>query len=218
MKKTTILIISIILLSFVIGAYAYQKIEGDQVASHWNAKGEVDDYMSKFWGIFLFPLIMIGVYLLFLVIPKIDPLKNNIKKFRKYYDWFMFIMVLFFFFVFVLTILFNLGYNFNMSFVIMPAIGILFFYIGILMKQLKRNWFIGIRTPWTLSSDRVWSKTHKLGSILFKILGIIIILAMFLPAKYIIWVILVPVLVVVIWLVLYSYLEYQKNKVPPHPK
>jgi len=210
MKKITAAIVLIILLSFIVGICAYQNIQGDIIASHWNSEGNVNGYMSKFWGIFLVPLMSVGLYLLFLLIPRIDPLKKNIQKFRKEYDLFILIFILFLFLVFVLTILTNLGYGFNMVFVIMPAIGLLFFYLGIIMKKLKRNWFIGIRTPWTLSSDIVWDKTHKLGSVLFKIMGVIFFLGILFPPKYLIWFILVPVFIIVIWLFLYSYLEYQK--------
>ncbi len=208
-KKITIAIIVVILLSFVIAIYSYQKIEGDKVASHWNVKGEVDGYMSKFWGVFLFPLMFIGLYILFLLIPKIDPLKNNIQKFRKYYDIFVLAIMLFLFYVFILTILANLGYSFNMTTMLMPTIGLLFFGIGMFMKKLKRNWFIGIRTPWTISNDEVWKKTHLLGAKLFKLLGIIIFLGIFFR-KYLLWFILVPVIISVVWLFAYSYLEYRK--------
>ena len=209
MKKITIAIILIIILSFVIAIYAYQTIDGDKVASHWNAKGEVNGYMSKFLGVFLFPLILIGLYLVFLVIPKIDPLKKNIEKFRKYYDIFILAIMLFMFYVFILTLLFNLGYSFNMKTMLMPTIGLLFFGIGMFMKKLKRNWFIGIRTPWTISNDEVWKKTHLLGAKLFKLLGIIIFLGIFFR-KYLLWFILVPVIISVVWLFAYSYLEYRK--------
>ena len=208
-KITTIAILTLIIFSFVIATYAYQKIEGDKVASHWNAKGEVDGYMPKFLGIFLFPLIFIGLYVLFLVIPKIDPLKKNILQFRKYYDVFILVILLFLFYAFSLTILANLGYSFNMTTMLMPAIGLLFFGMGLFLKKLKRNWFIGIRTPWTISNDEVWKKTHLLGSKLFKLSGVIIFLGIFFQ-KYFLWFILIPVLISVVWLVIYSYLEYRK--------
>ena len=127
MKKITISIIIIILLSILIGAYSYQKIEGDTIASHWDIDGEVNGYMSKFWGVFLFPIMLIGMCILFSIIPKIDPLKKNIKKFKKEYNIFVFSMILFLFYVFILTILANLKYNFNMTTMIMPAMGLLFF-------------------------------------------------------------------------------------------
>ena len=212
MKKTNIAIILIIILSFVVGIYALQNIQADRIATHWNANGEVNGYMSKFWGVILFPLITIGIYLLFLLIPKIDPLKQNIQKFRKHYDLFILIMIIFLSYTYVLTILTNLGHSFNMTTMIMPAIGLLFIFIGIIMNKLKMNWFIGIRTPWTLSNNTVWQKTHKLGSTLFKTLGAIMILAIFAPPKYLVWIILIPTLIIVIWLFAYSYFEFKRIK------
>ena len=213
-KVTTILIILLILVSFVIGVYAYFNIEGDKIASHWDVAGEVNDYMPKFWGIFLFPLILVGVYLLFLFIPKIDPLKKNIEKFRKYYDLFILIMILFFFYVFLLSILANFGYAFNMTILITPPIGVLFIFIGLIMKKLKRNWFIGIRTPWTLSSDKVWEKTHRLGGILFMVSGIIVLAALFFPSKYLLLFMLIPIFILIMVLILYSYFLYRKTEKP----
>lgn len=212
MKKVSIAILIIILLSFIISIYSYQTLEVDKIASHWNVKGEVDDYMGKFWGLFFLPVITVGLYLLFLLIPKIDPLKNNIVKFRKDYDLFIFTFVLFMFYIHVLTIFANFGNNFNMGTMLMPAIGLWFFYLGNIMKKLKRNWFIGVRTPWTLSSDKVWNKTHEFASKIFKVWGILIILTIFIPAKYSIWVILASSVIILICIVLYSYLEFRKEK------
>ncbi|KYK26050.1 hypothetical protein AYK26_01220 [Euryarchaeota archaeon SM23-78] len=210
MRKANIVIIIIILVSFIIALWAYPNVP-DKMASHWNAKGQVDGYMSKFWGLFLMPIISFSLFLLFLVIPVIDPLKANIKKFRKYFDWFIILLFVFFFYIFMLTILWNLGVRYNMNIAMVPALGLLFFYIGILLQKAKRNWFIGIRTPWTLSSDQVWDKTHKLGANLFKIAGVVAIIGIFFP-KYSIWFVLIPVLAFAFYLIVYSYFEYQKEK------
>jgi len=86
----------------------------DEMASHWNFKGEVDDYLPKFWGLFLMPIISLGLFLLFLLIPKIDPLKANIEKFRKYFDGFMVLMMVFLFYIYLLSIIWNLGKRFDM--------------------------------------------------------------------------------------------------------
>ncbi len=99
-----------------------------------------------------------------------------------------------------------------MTLAMIPAMGLLFFYIGILMRKLKRNWFIGIRNPWTLSNDTVWNKTHKLGGTLFKVLGIIMVLGVLVASEYIVCIISVPVFSIVIWLFAYSYLEYKRIK------
>ena len=119
------------------------------------------------------PIIMIVLVLLFLFIPRIDPLKANIKKFEKYYYWFIIVFVLFVMSIQSQVILWNLGVKVNMNLVIAVAIGILFIFISMLLKNSRRNWFIGIRTPWTISSDRVWKKVHDIGSKLFFIDGIL---------------------------------------------
>jgi uncharacterized membrane protein len=209
MRKSEIIIFGIIILSFAIGIYYYPQMP-DKLASQWNAQGNVDGYMSKFWGLFLIPIISAGMLLLFILIPRIDPLKSNIQQFRKYYDGFVVLIIFFIFYLYLLTIFWNLGNTFNMIAFLSPALAILFYYSGILIENAKRNWFIGIRTPWTLSSDKVWDKTHKFGSKLFKIAGVITLSAIFFQ-KFAIFIIVVPVIIVSIYTVVYSYFEYQKE-------
>jgi uncharacterized membrane protein len=209
MRKSEIIISGIIVLSFAISIYYYPQMP-EKVASHWNAEGQVDGYMSKFWGLFLMPVISAGMLLLFILIPRIDPLKSNIQEFRKYYDGFVVLIMVFLFYLHLLTIFWNLGFAFNMIIFLSPAFAILFYYSGILIENAKRNWFIGIRTPWTLSSDKVWDKTHKLGGKLFRIVGILALFAIFFES-YAILVIVVPVIIVSIYTVVYSYFEYQKE-------
>ncbi len=209
MRKSELIIVGIILLSFAVGIYYYPQMP-EKVASHWNAHGQVNGYMSKFWGLFLMPIISVGLLLLFILIPRIDPLKSNIQLFRKYYDGFVVLIIVFLFYLYLLTIFYNSGYTFNMITFLSPAFAILFYYTGILIENAKRNWFIGIRTPWTLSSDKVWDKTHKIGGKLFKIAGILALLAIFFE-RYAILIIVVPVIIVSIYTVVYSYFEYQKE-------
>ena len=209
MKKSYLVIIVLILISFGLGIYLYPQMP-DEMASHWNIKGEADGYMSKFWGLFLMPIILLGLFLLFILIPKIDPLKANIAKFRKYFDGFIVFIIVFLFYIYLLSIAWNLGKRFDMSQMMVPALGILFYYCGILVENAKRNWFIGIRTPWTLSSEKVWEKTHKIGGKLFKVTGLIILLGIFFP-NYAFYFILVPVLLAAFYTITYSYFEYQKE-------
>jgi len=210
MQKATIGILLLIIISFMIGIYYYPQMP-EQMDSHWNASGEANDSMSRFWGIFLMPIILVGMFVLFSIIPLIDPLKNNIKKFRKHFDGFIWFISLFLFYIYILTMLWNLGHNFNMTRFIIPAIGLMFFFAGILIENAKMNWFIGIRTPWTLSSKNVWNKTHKLGGKLFKIAGILAIIGLFFPEEIIIFSI-VPVLIFTVYLFVYSYMKYKKEK------
>jgi len=209
MRKSEIIAIGIVLLSFAIGIYVFPEMP-EKIASHWNAQGEVDGYMSKFWGIFLMPFISVGLFLLFMIIPRIDPRKSNIEKFRKYYDNFILLIFVFLFYIYLLTIFWNMGFRFNMITLLSPAFAILFYYSGVLIENSKMNWFIGIRTPWTLSSEKVWDKTHKMGGKLFKIAGIIAIGGI-LFQNYAIFFIIVPILLAAIYSVVFSYIEYQKE-------
>jgi len=208
MKKINILALAIIIISFAVGFYFYSLMP-ETVASHWNERGEVNGYMPKFWGLFLMPIISLVLFFLFLLIPRIDPLKENIDKFRKYFDRFILLIIMFLFYIYLLTIFWNLGGIFNMTLLMTPPMGILFYYAGVLIENAKRNWFIGIRTPWTLSSDNVWDKTHKLGGKLFKIGGIITVLGVFFP-KYSFYFIF-PIFLISIYLVVYSYSEHKKE-------
>ncbi|MBN2095922.1 SdpI family protein [Candidatus Peregrinibacteria bacterium] len=209
MKKIHIPILIIILFSFCLSAYLYPQMPA-KMASHWNAAGEINGYMTKCWALYLMPLVTTLMYLMFLVIPKIDPLKKNIEKFRVYFDWFILLMVVFLFYIHLLTLAANLGYTFNMTTMMLPAIGALFIYISYLLPRAKRNWFIGIRTPWTLSSDKVWLKTHILGAMLFRIAGALTIASVFFQS-YAIWIVLISALVAGLYPIVYSYFEYQKK-------
>jgi len=196
------------MISFIIGISFYSLLP-DKVASHWNAKGEVDGYMSKFGGLFLMPVISLVLLLLFIIIPKIDPLKHNIEKFRKYFDGFIVLMMLFLFYLYILTILWNIGVRFNFVHLLVPIFSIFFYYCGILIQKAQRNWFIGIRTPWTLSNEQVWNKTHKIGGILFKIAGIISLIGILLP-EYALFFVICPLIIASLFPVIYSYFAYQK--------
>jgi len=202
--------IVIIILSFLVSVYFYPKMP-DRMASHWNIRNEVDGYIPKFWGLLLMPLIGLGMYGLFLILPRIDPLKNNIKKFEKYYHGFIFVMIVFLFYIYLLTIGANIGLEFNMGTFLIPGMSLLFFYIGLMLENSKRNWFVGIRTPWTLQNDKVWEKTHKLGGKLFKISAIIILVGMFLT-RYIFWFIMGSAFLIAIIPIVYSYIIYKKTE------
>lgn len=209
MRKSEIIILGVILLSFVVGIYFYPQMP-ERMASHWNIQGQVDGHMLKFWAVFFIPLILVGVGLFFFAIPRIDPLKANIEKFRKYYDGFIILFFIFMLSIYSQVILWNLGIKISPNVIIPIGLGLLFFYVGILCENTKRNWFIGIRTPWTLSSEIVWEKTHKIGGKLFKIAGLIALVGVFFQS-YVLFFILAPVILVVAYTIVYSYFEYQKE-------
>ncbi len=210
MKPTELACLVVILLSFAASFYFYGQLP-ERFASHWNMQGEVDGYIPRLWGILLLPTIITGLWLLFLAIPRIDPRKKNIEKFRAYYDGFIVLLFVFLLAVHLQTLLWNIGILIPLSMTLPIGIGILFFYIGVLLSHAKRNWFIGIRTPWTLSSDSVWNKTHKAGAKLFKLAGVIALFGAILQ-EYAFLLILVPVIAAAAYATAYSYFEYRKQK------
>ncbi|PIN69175.1 hypothetical protein COV93_06540 [Candidatus Woesearchaeota archaeon CG11_big_fil_rev_8_21_14_0_20_43_8] len=209
MKKTHITVIILIILSFLFAAFIYPQMP-DQMASHWNTKGEVNGYMGKFFGVFLMPIIAVGIYLLMLVIPKIDPLKKNIKRFEGHFDTFILILEIYLIYIYALTLLWNLGYSINIGQFMAPALGILFYFAGVMMQNSKQNYFIGIRTPWTLSSKVVWDKTHKIGAKLFKISGALACFGILFP-DYAVLLVLVPVIGSTLYTLVYSYVEFKRT-------
>jgi uncharacterized membrane protein len=207
-RKAEGVILAIILFSFLVGFYFYPQMPA-RMAFHWNACGEVDGYTSRFLGSFSLPFILVGVGLLSIAIPRIDPLKANIEEFRKYYDRFMVLLLLFLSSIHLQVILWNAGVRLGPNVTFPIGLGVIFFYAGILCENARRNWFVGIRTPWTLSDERVWDKTHKVGGKLFKAAGIAAFLGVFVQ-RYAVLFVLVPVILIAAYTTVYSYLEYRK--------
>jgi len=184
----------------------------DSMASHWNVNDQVDGYMPKFWGVFLLPLITLGMSFLLLAVPLIDPMKANIAQFRPGFNLFIVLMVGFMLYLYGLTLAWNLGYtHFRISGAMLPAIGLLVIFLGFLMRQAKRNFFIGIRTPWTLSSDTVWNETHRVGAVLFMIAGALAFVGGLFGGTIAFWMMFTPIVGSTLFLLVYSYVLYQRE-------
>src|SRR5688572_12616763 len=210
-KVTSIIVLSLIAIAFVVGILLWNQLP-EQMASHWNVNDEVDGYMPKFCGVFLMPLVTLGMFGLFMVIPNLDPHKANIEQFRSTFNLFIVFIVVFMLYIHGLTLAWSLGYtNFKISSAILPSLGLLFILIGYMLKQAKRNFFIGIRTPWTLSSDSVWDKTHQLGSGLFMLSGAFALAGSFFGGMTAFWLLFIPVIGSTIFLVIYSYVLYRNE-------
>ncbi|NJC98995.1 MAG: hypothetical protein C3F07_04315 [Anaerolineales bacterium] len=208
-RTTTILSLVLIVAAVLAGLLLWNRLP-DPMPSHWNAAGEIDGYMSKFWGVFLVPIITIVLVPLFLVIPHIDPLKANIAKFRGVFNWFIVGFVAYMLYVYALTLFAAIGTPFNMTTMLLPVVGLLFIGVGFMMAQAKRNFFIGIRTPWTLSSETVWDETHKLGSKLFMLAGALTIVAAFLGENGV-WLILTAILLAAFAPIIYSFILWRRE-------
>jgi len=210
MRPMRILGLAFVVLAFITAIYVYPQLP-EQMASHWNIEGKVDGYMPKTIGLFFMPILVAIVYALFIYLPKLDPLKANYKSFMNEYDMMIALVIGFFYYVYLLTLAFNVGYSFDMVQFLSPAFGILFYVMGIIVGKAKQNWFVGIRTPWTLSSEKVWEKTHKICGDLFRAAGIVAFLGLAFPK--IMFVASIAILVATsIFGIVYSYIEFGKEK------
>jgi uncharacterized membrane protein len=208
MKKIIqILPLFLIFLSFIVAIFVSPKMP-DLMATHWDINGQVNGYMSKIWGLYFMPVLSLILLLLFRFLPLTDPYKKNFKQFENYYHLFIVIVTVFLVYIYLLTIIWNLNYRFNLVQFMSPGFTLLLFYSGILMEKTHQNWFVGIRTPWTMSNPIVWQKTHIIGSKLFKLSAIIALLAIILP-QYAIYFILAPILITSLSVIIYSYYIYR---------
>lgn len=178
---------------------------------HWGANGEADGFATKINAMILTVGIMVLIYFVIAFVPRIDPRKENYKYFSKTYNIVLNAVLLLFFFVNMSTILQGLGYNVPMSYIAPIMAGIIFIIIGNYLQRVRSNYFMGIRTPWTLSNETVWKKTHRLSGKLFFIGGLLILISSFLPDGYksvIMW---GSIVLCVAIPYLYSYLAYKKE-------
>ena len=210
-RTTTIVVLIMIAAAALAGLLLWNRLP-DQMASHWNLSDQVDGYMPKFWGVVMLPLITLGMFVLFLVIPSIDPMKANIAQFREAFNLFSVFIVGFMTYLYGLTLAWSLGYTtFRMSSAMLPGIGLLFILIGLMLRQARRNFFIGIRTPWTLSSDSVWNETHRVGAVLFMICGALALIGGFFGGTTAFWMLFAPIMISTVFLLVYSYLLHRRE-------
>ncbi len=210
-NRTTWVLSLVIILAAVIISLVAAPYLPETVASHWNASGQADGFSSRLTGMLFLPVVMVAITLLMLVIPLIDPLKANIQLFRKDYNLLIVFMNLYMLYIHILTLLWGLGVRYDMNRAMPPAFGLLIYLMGVLVGKARRNYMIGIRTPWTLASETVWDKTHKLGGRLFRIAGLLAILGVFFPAQTYLF-LLVPLLGVTVWVLLYSYFIFRREE------
>jgi uncharacterized membrane protein len=211
MKSRNVTIISIFVVGvlLLIAGYFIGQTLGPTIATHWNAAGEADGYGSPFMGLYFLPLLTMGLSLLIIFMPEIDPLKANVAKFRPEYNLFILAFAAFMYYIHGLSLAWNMGLKFSMNGMMAPALGIFFILSGITISKAKRNYFIGIRTPWTLANDVVWERTHQLGGKLFIASGVLTLACVFCPGATM-FVLLVTALGSALIAIVYSYFEFRK--------
>lgn len=149
----------------LVSAAFYSRLP-DQIATHWNIRGQVDQWSDKFWGLTFLPIVQVVLLLLFLVLPLVSPERAKLDSFADSYTTVCVVVLAFMGAVQVVVIQAALG-AVDVTKAISLAMFALFAVIGNLISKSKRNYWMGIRTPWTLESEEVWAKTHRFAGRLF---------------------------------------------------
>ena len=197
--------------AFIASAVVYPRLP-DSVPVHWGISGEPDRYGSRLEGAFLAPMIMLLIWGLMVVFPKVDPRRANISKFRESYDIIVLLTLLFMAGVHAVVLASALGATIDMNRVILLGVGVFFVVLGNLLPRARSNFFLGIRTPWTLSSDDVWTRSHRLAGYLFVSAGLVSMMSALIPQPWGLAAALAALLTAGIVPVIYSYLVWSREQ------
>lgn len=179
--KKEIIPIVVILFAFTLGlAFLMAPCVPDIFPTHWNYQGQVDGWSSKGFATMFFPNLILAIYVLMLLLPRFDPMRHNYKHFDIPYYSIRLGLVLFLSIIYIFTLFAGIGFKWNIMYFMLSMMGALFIVMGFALPKIKRNYFVGIRTPWTLQSDEVWDKTHKYSGKVFIIVGLLSFLTMIL--------------------------------------
>lgn len=195
-------------LPLVLLAFFWAKLP-EQVPMHWNIKGEIDDYGSRA-TLIIFPLMTIAIVVFLWAVPFIDPKKKG-EYFQPTLNALGLILATFMLFIFILILVSSLGYKKDVSSFVIIGVLLLLMFIGNYFGKLRPNYFVGIRTPWTLEKEEVWIKTHRLAGVLWVFGSLcMIVLALLMPREAFVYIFIPFILLISLAPVIYSYIIYKK--------
>lgn len=156
-----------------LSAWAWTRIpDGASLPVHYGLDGSPDRYGSKAEALLVMPAIAVGVTLLMWLLPRIDPRRENIEASNKFWNAVSIATIALLAYVQGLLVLSAIGWIGNITDYLVPGLGVMFMVIGNYLSKTRANWFGGIRTPWTMSSDYSWNKTHRVAGALFMLSGL----------------------------------------------
>ncbi len=173
-------LLAVLLADIGVGLWAMPRLP-ERVPVHWNIAGEADRFGPAWENALLMPAIALVLWLVLLVLPLADPLKKNYVRFPetlKLFRWLLPLMIV----AFHLVVTFGtLGKGIDSGKGVGAIVAVVFVVLGNSMGKLRHNWFIGIRTPWTLASEEVWTRTHRLAAPIWVAGGLAMLVGVFLP-------------------------------------
>jgi immunity protein, SdpI family len=183
-----------------------------KIPIHWNIHGQIDGYGDKAWAAFLMPAILAGLLLLFAVLPWLSPKPFAVDSFRDTY-WFIALAITGgMAFIHGLMLWAAVAGPIDITRALLAGLLLIFGLIGNVMGKVRRNFWMGVRTPWTLANERVWNDTHRLAGRLFvaaAVLGLPLLLLP-LPQTAIAIAIFILIMIAALWPAIYSLILYKR--------
>jgi len=158
--------------AFLLSLTVYSRLP-QQVPTHWNIHGKVDDTSARFWGAFLMPLIMVAFLGFFSLLNWLSPRQFKLETFRDTWEFVILLVIALLLYDHALMIGIGLGWAIDMSRAALGGLFLFLAFLGNVLGKVRRNFWIGVRTPWTLASERVWNDTHRFAARVFVVAGIL---------------------------------------------
>ncbi|HEX4562247.1 MAG TPA: SdpI family protein [Gemmatimonadales bacterium] len=197
--------------ALAMSVWAYPQLP-PTVATHWGLNGTPNGYSSRWWALAIVPMILVLMTAIFNVLPKVDPRRENYAKFFSSYWLIANAVILFLLVAHALVIAAGMGYVVKIDRLMPLGVGLLFVFLGNYLTRVEPNWFVGIRTPWTLSSDTVWRKTHRTGGALMVIGGLILAVSALLPRPMFLVLFVVTIVIVAVIPIVQSYILWKREQ------
>jgi len=198
-------------LAVAVSLWAYPQLP-PTVATHWNLRGTPDGFSSRAVAVSIIPAVILVMTGLFNVLPRLDPRGDNYSKFIGRYWLIANAVIVFMLVAHGMIIATGLGYSVKIDRLMPIGVGVLFIVLGNYLTRVEPNWFVGIRTPWTLSSDTVWRKTHRTGGWLMVVGGLVIASCAFLPHGAFLPLFIAAILIMSVIPIVQSYILWKREK------
>ena len=202
---------SLIAAAWAISFAAYHRLP-TRIPTHWGVSGQANGWSGRSIGAFGIPVLMLLIWGLCYWLPMIDPRRDNYAKFRGAYDVVVAAVLAVMLVLHAAIIGVSLGRNVPIPAVTSLAVGMLLVVVGNFLPRARPNWFFGIRTPWTLSSDRVWDRTHRLGGRVMVVAGLLIAVSGFVASPWPAVLIPVAAISATVIPIVYSYVAWRDDR------
>ncbi len=201
----------LIILPFLVIPFVWN-ILPDELPVHWNVHNQPDDYASKPFALMMIPVLNLALYFMFVFLPKIDPRKNNYEHFQGPWAVFRLMFHALMLYLFTIIIVAGTGEDLNIGFLVVFAVLALLTVVGNYLGNIRSNFFVGIKTPWTLADTEVWQKTHRMAAKLWFGLSIfMMLLVVVIPLPVFFWIFISYIATIVVVPLIYSLVIYKKK-------